>query len=87
MKQIIEISDDLALLVQNYLKKNPDRTLSDLVQETLVQKFATEQLQENSLTKGVMYPESAQIEKFMELSGMVKQAPRHSDEHAEDYVD
>jgi hypothetical protein len=87
MKQTIEISDDLAVLVQQYLQKNPSLTLSDLIQEALVQKIASEQLEENSTTTEVSLPNSEQIEKFMALSGIVQYSPRHSDEHAEDYVD
>jgi hypothetical protein len=38
-------------------------------------------------TPEVDTPISNQVEAFMALSGIVKQSPRHSDEHAEDYVD
>jgi hypothetical protein len=84
MKQTIEISNEIAVSIQQYLQKNPNLTLSDLVQEALAQKFALDQLEE---TSGLASPDPQQIEKFMALSGIVQQAQHHSDEHAEDHVD
>ena len=87
MKQTIEISDELVALIQQHLQRNPNLTLSELIQEALVQKFALEQPEENAGTTGVASPDPKQIEKFMALSGIVGHAPRHSDEHAEDDID
>ncbi len=85
MQQTIEISDNLAVLIQDYLQKNLDRTIASLIQEALVQKLEAEQLENQSIVNEVVSPDPHQIEKFMALSGIVKQAPRHSDENAEDY--
>ncbi len=85
MKQTIEISDDLALLIQSYLQKNPDLTISDLIQEALAPKLGLELLEKDSVASEVAAPQPKQVEKFMALSGIVKQAPHHSDERAEDY--
>lgn len=87
MKRTIEISDDIADLIQQYLQKNPSHTLSSLIQEALVQKIVSEQSDEHSTAKEVALPDSQQIEKFIALSGIVQHSLRHSDEHAEDYVD
>ena len=85
MKQTREISDDLPLLIQSHLQKNPDLTISDLIQEALAPKLGSEPLEKDSVVSEVAAPQSNQVEKFMALSGIVKQALRHSDERAEDY--
>lgn len=75
MQQTIEISDDLAELVQQYLQKNPSLTLSGLIQEALVQKIASEPAEKQPTANEAAMRDPQEIEKFMALSGIVKQAP------------
>ncbi|MCY7278126.1 MAG: hypothetical protein LH702_31415 [Phormidesmis sp. CAN_BIN44] len=86
MKQTIEISDPLAVQVEQYLQEHPDVTLSDLIEEALEQRLTLNSISDVPGSNNAPAPTIGQVERFMALSGIVKDAPLHSDEHAEDLV-
>jgi hypothetical protein len=76
-QKTIELPDELIPSIEQYLQTHPTMTLSTLVEEALAQKLTFE---------SIASPSTDQIEQFMALSGVVKTASRHSDEHAEDEI-
>ncbi|MCY7278355.1 MAG: hypothetical protein LH702_32625 [Phormidesmis sp. CAN_BIN44] len=86
MKQTIEISDHLAAQIEQHLQEHPDVTLSDLIEEALEQKLTLNSISNVPELSHLSAPTTEQVERFMALSGIVKDAPLHSDEHAEDFV-
>jgi len=86
MKQTIEISDHLAAQIEQHLQEHPDVTLSDLIEEALEQKLTLNSISDVRELSHLSAPTTEQVERFMALSGIVKDAPLHSDEHAEDFV-
>jgi hypothetical protein len=77
MQQPIDLPDHLLISIEQYLRTHPTMTLSTLVEQALTQKLISE---------SITLPTSEQIEQFMALSGTIKTASHHSDEHAEDEV-
>ena len=67
-KLTIELPDQLAERLNNYLSENPEETMAKLIREALTVKEVPKDLS-----------------KLLALAGVVTEAPRNSDEHAEDF--
>ncbi len=86
VQQTIKISDHLAGQIEQYLQQHPEVTLSDLIEEALEQGLTLNSVSDVPGLNNLSAPTIGQVERFMALSGIVKDAPLHSDEHAEDFV-